>query len=61
METKWGGESVSHSHSFDAGAAWVSLGMYADNTAARRLYSALGFVVEGEFSSYGPTGATPPD
>jgi hypothetical protein len=29
METKWGGETVSHSHSFDAGAAWVCLALQA--------------------------------
>jgi nitroreductase len=28
-ETKWGGEQVSHSHSFDAGAAWAFLALQA--------------------------------
>jgi nitroreductase len=28
-ETKWGGEQVSHSHSFDAGAAWACLALQA--------------------------------
>lgn len=29
VETKWGGEQVSHSHSFDAGAAWACLALQA--------------------------------
>jgi nitroreductase len=29
MQTKWGGESLSHSHSFDAGAAWACLALQA--------------------------------
>jgi nitroreductase len=29
IATKWGGESVSHSHSFDAGAAWACLALQA--------------------------------
>ncbi len=37
---------------FDAGADWVSLGMYASNQAARRVYLRLGFAVEGRFTSY---------
>ena len=28
-ETKWGGEQISHSHSFDAGAAWACLALQA--------------------------------
>lgn len=36
----------------DAGADWVSLGMYASNAAARRVYLRLGFAVEGRFTSY---------
>ena len=44
----------------DAGAAWVSLGLYADNDAARRIYTDLGFVVDGEFRSFGPPGADRP-
>ncbi|MBX9245489.1 GNAT family N-acetyltransferase [Actinotalea ferrariae] len=43
-----------------AGAAWVSLGMYADNDRARRIYERLGYVTEGEFASYGPPGARRP-
>jgi hypothetical protein len=30
-ETKWGGEQVSHSHSFDAGAAWACLALQASS------------------------------
>lgn len=37
---------------FDAGADWVSLGMYASNDAARAVYDRLGFVVDARFSSY---------
>lgn len=37
---------------FDAGADWVSLGMYASNAPARRVYLGLGFEVEGRFTSY---------
>ena len=44
----------------DVGAAWVSLGLYADNVAARRIYSDLGFVIDGEFRSFGPPGAVRP-
>ena len=29
VETKWGGEQVSHSHSFDAGSAWAYLALQA--------------------------------
>ena len=39
---------------FDAGADWVSLGMYASNAPARRVYLRLGFAVEGRFTSYRP-------
>jgi ribosomal protein S18 acetylase RimI-like enzyme len=41
---------------FEAGASWVSLGLYADNLRARRIYTGLGFAVEGEFRSFGPLG-----
>ena len=34
------------------GLDWVSLGMYASNTPARRVYERLGFAVEGRFTSY---------
>ena len=36
----------------DCGADWVSLGMYASNEVARRVYRRLGFAVEGRFTSY---------
>lgn len=45
---------------FAAGAEWVSLGMYADNDVARRLYHRLGYVTLAEFASFGPTGSTRP-
>ncbi|MBC7291242.1 MAG: GNAT family N-acetyltransferase, partial [Actinotalea sp.] len=45
---------------FAAGAQWVSLGMYADNDAARRIYHRLGYVTLAEFSSYGPAGSARP-
>jgi GNAT superfamily N-acetyltransferase len=46
----------------ERGAAWVSLGMYADNDAARRIYERLGFVTHATFDSFGPPAATrPPD
>ncbi|MDM7853427.1 GNAT family N-acetyltransferase [Cellulomonas alba] len=44
----------------ERGAAWVSLGMYADNHAARRIYERLGFVGHAEFDSYGPAGSARP-
>jgi ribosomal protein S18 acetylase RimI-like enzyme len=37
---------------FAAGVDWVSLGMYASNETARRVYLRLGFAVEGRFTSY---------
>lgn len=43
---------------FDAGADWVSLGMYASNAPARRVYLGLGFEVEGRFTSYRPVAPT---
>lgn len=43
-----------------AGAPWVSLGMYADNAPARRIYAALGFRLDVENTGYGPPGATRP-
>ena len=38
IATSWGGEQVSHSHSFDAGAAWACLALQA---------SALGYQAHG--------------
>lgn len=35
-----------------AGLAWVSLGLYADNAVARRLYLRLGMTVDEENASY---------
>lgn len=35
-----------------AGADWVSLGLYASNDGARRVYERLGYRVEGRFTSY---------
>ncbi|GIG39797.1 GNAT family N-acetyltransferase [Cellulomonas phragmiteti] len=43
-----------------AGAPWLSLGMYADNVHARRVYDALGFRVDVENAGYGPPGLTRP-
>lgn len=44
------------------GASWVSLGMYADNDDARRIYHRLGYRTEAELTSFSPAGAaTPPD
>lgn len=43
-----------------AGCAFVSLGMYADNVRARRVYERLGFRTELECASYGPHGADRP-
>lgn len=45
---------------FGEGAAFVSLGMYAQNTVARRLYGRLGFALDAELASYGPVGADRP-
>lgn len=47
-------------HALAHGAPWVSLGMYADNTHARRVYTALGFGVDVENAGYGPPGVTHP-
>ncbi|MHA3947753.1 GNAT family N-acetyltransferase [Cellulomonas bogoriensis] len=46
--------------SLRGGADWVSLGMYADNDPARRVYESLGFTVEAAFASFGPAGAQRP-
>jgi len=43
-----------------AGAELVSLGMYADNDVARRIYQRLGFRTDVENVSYGPVGADRP-
>jgi ribosomal protein S18 acetylase RimI-like enzyme len=45
---------------FVEGVSFVSLGMYAQNDVARRLYTRLGFAVDAELASYGPTGADRP-
>jgi len=34
--------------SIDAGSDWIHLGVYADNTPARRLYEGLGFAMSGD-------------
>ncbi|WP_456788265.1 GNAT family N-acetyltransferase [Cellulomonas sp. P5_C5] len=44
------------------GASWVSLGMYAQNDDARRIYRRLGFRTDGEMASFSPAGTQrPPD
>lgn len=44
------------------GAAWVSLGMYAQNDDARRIYHRLGYRTDAELSSFAPaTADRPPD
>ncbi len=45
---------------FADGAAFVSLGMYAHNAVARRLYARLGFTLVAELASFGPAGADRP-
>lgn len=45
---------------FAEGVDWVSLGVYADNDTARRLYASLGFEVGAQFRSFGPVGAGRP-
>ncbi|GAA3821427.1 GNAT family N-acetyltransferase [Cellulomonas soli] len=46
----------------EAGAPWVSLGMYADNDGARRVYERLGYRTWAQFTSFGPAGVQrPPD
>lgn len=52
--------AVATRHALGGGAAWVSLGMYADNMPARRVYEALGFRVEVRLAGYGPTGVPHP-
>lgn len=42
------------------GAEWVSLGLYASNDTARRLYARLGFRTEAELSSFAPAEADRP-
>lgn len=37
-----------------AGAEWISLGLYADNDAARRIYTRLGFHLDAAMASYAP-------
>lgn len=43
-----------------AGASWISLGLYADNEHARRIYRTLGFVTTAELDSYSPPGTQRP-
>lgn len=43
-----------------AGADWISLGLYAENDGARRLYRRAGFRLHAAMSSYGPASATRP-
>ncbi|KRD45084.1 hypothetical protein ASE38_13915 [Cellulomonas sp. Root930] len=43
-----------------AGASWVSLGMYAENDTARRIYRRLGFRTDAELTSFSPAGAERP-
>ena len=43
-----------------AGASWVSLGMYAQNDGARRIYRRLGFRTDAEFTSFSPAGTQRP-
>lgn len=43
-----------------AGAQWVSLGMYARNDDARRIYHRLGFRTDAELTSFSPAGADRP-
>ncbi|MBO9555720.1 GNAT family N-acetyltransferase [Cellulomonas sp.] len=45
---------------FADGVAFVSLGMYAQNAVARRLYTRLGFTIDAELASFGPAGAERP-
>ncbi|NTW40448.1 MAG: GNAT family N-acetyltransferase [Cellulomonadaceae bacterium] len=40
------------------GAEWVSLGLYASNGVARRVYERLGFATEACMASYGPAVTT---
>lgn len=43
-----------------SGASWVSLGMYAQNDGARRIYRRLGFRTDAELTSFSPAGAQRP-
>ncbi|KQR16214.1 GNAT family N-acetyltransferase [Cellulomonas sp. Leaf334] len=43
-----------------SGASWVSLGMYAQNDVARRIYRRLGFRTDAEFTSFSPAGTQRP-
>jgi len=45
---------------FADGVAFVSLGMYAENAVARRLYTRLGFTLDAALASFGPVGAERP-
>ena len=43
-----------------SGASWVSLGMYAQNDGARRIYTRLGFRTDAELTSFSPAGDAAP-
>jgi ribosomal protein S18 acetylase RimI-like enzyme len=42
------------------GASWVSLGMYAENDGARRIYQRLGYSLDAELASFSPAGSERP-
>ncbi|MGY4642625.1 GNAT family N-acetyltransferase [Cellulomonas sp. URHB0016] len=52
--------TVAVRRAFVEGASFVSLGMYAENVVARRLYTRLGFSLDTELASYGPAGISRP-
>ncbi|WP_052748196.1 GNAT family N-acetyltransferase [Cellulomonas sp. FA1] len=52
--------AVATRRALEGGAPWASLGMYADNAAARHVYLSLGFAVDAENVGYGPPGAERP-
>ena len=43
-----------------SGASWVSLGVYVQNDAARRIYTRLGFRTDAELTSFSPVGTLRP-
>ena len=55
--SEWLGRSLAvaaTSAGLAAGAEWVSLGVYDDNVAARRLYDALGFRTDARYVQLAP-------